>query len=73
MLLDYVEIDQVLTNLVENAAKYHTPPGGDITVSVSRGDDEVQIGVADRGRAFHQGSSVGFSSLSIESMWRPPG
>ena len=25
MLLDYVEIDQVLTNLVENAAKY-TPP-----------------------------------------------
>lgn len=48
VLLDYVEIAQVLTNLIENATKY-TPPGTEITVRVSRTDHEVQVEVADRG------------------------
>jgi two-component system sensor histidine kinase KdpD len=45
---DYVEIDQVLTNLLENAIKY-TPPGTQITVSVSRPDDLVRVDVTDNG------------------------
>jgi two-component system, OmpR family, sensor histidine kinase KdpD len=46
--LDYVEIDQVLSNLIENAAKY-TPAGTEIEVGVSRYADEIQVAVADRG------------------------
>jgi two-component system sensor histidine kinase KdpD len=46
--LDYVEIDQVLSNLIENAVKY-TPPGREIMVRVQRGQEEVAISVADRG------------------------
>jgi two-component system sensor histidine kinase KdpD len=46
--LDYVEIDQVLSNLIENAAR-HTPPGSTIVVAarVDRGD--VVVEVADDG------------------------
>ena len=36
VLLDYVEIDQVFTNLLENALKY-TPPGTPIRVVAARG------------------------------------
>ncbi|MBI4491854.1 MAG: DUF4118 domain-containing protein [Chloroflexi bacterium] len=46
--LDYVEIDQVLSNLVENAARY-TPPGTEIRVAARQADGEVQVEVADRG------------------------
>jgi two-component system sensor histidine kinase KdpD len=45
---DYVEIDQVLSNLIENAVKY-TPPGSQITVLVRLADDTIQIEVADNG------------------------
>jgi two-component system sensor histidine kinase KdpD len=48
VLLDYVAIDQVLSNLVENAAK-HTPPGSEIEVSARARDGEVQVTVADNG------------------------
>jgi len=48
LLLDYVEIAQVLSNLVVNAAKY-TPPGTEIAIRATRGDGEVQVEVADRG------------------------
>jgi two-component system sensor histidine kinase KdpD len=46
--LDYVEIDQVLSNLVENAAKYASA-GTPIEVSARRTGDDVEIEVADRG------------------------
>ncbi len=46
--LDEVQIDQVLSNLVENAAKY-SPPGSDIEVSVYRGDPDLVVEVTDRG------------------------
>ena len=48
LLLDYVEIDEVIYNLVENAAKY-APAETDIDVDVRRDDGFVQITVADRG------------------------
>jgi two-component system sensor histidine kinase KdpD len=45
---DYVEIDQVLTNLIENAVKY-TAPGTEIAVAVRAAASEVVIEVADTG------------------------
>jgi two-component system sensor histidine kinase KdpD len=46
--LDYLMIDQVLTNLIENAVKY-TPPGSPLDVRVERDRDRVRVAVADRG------------------------
>lgn len=48
LLLDYVEIDQVLSNLVENATKY-APDGSEIDVLVHRANGEVRVAVEDRG------------------------
>jgi two-component system, OmpR family, sensor histidine kinase KdpD len=46
--LDYLEIDQVLTNLVENVIR-HTPPGTPVDISVQVCDDSIMVSVADRG------------------------
>ena len=46
--VDYLLIDQVLSNLVENAARY-SPAGGEIEITAERYDGEVQVAVADRG------------------------
>jgi two-component system, OmpR family, sensor histidine kinase VicK len=44
---DPFRVEQVVTNLVENAIKY-SPEGGPITVRV-RGGDEITVSVSDRG------------------------
>ena len=46
--LDYVEIQQVLSNLVENAAKF-SPPGSEIGISVARDNGDVRFVVRDHG------------------------
>ncbi len=46
--IDYLEIDQVVTNLVENAARY-TPPGTPIEVDVTQKDKQLVISVSDYG------------------------
>jgi two-component system sensor histidine kinase KdpD len=46
--LDYVQIGQVITNLVENAAKF-APPGSEIRVDAVRCDGAVELSVADQG------------------------
>ncbi|TMC72231.1 MAG: DUF4118 domain-containing protein, partial [Chloroflexi bacterium] len=46
--LDYVEIQQVLSNLVENAAKF-SPAGSEIGISVAREDGDVRFEVRDHG------------------------
>jgi two-component system sensor histidine kinase KdpD len=46
--LDYLEIDQVLTNLLENAVRY-TPAGSPIDVSGTLEGEQVIVRVADRG------------------------
>jgi two-component system sensor histidine kinase KdpD len=46
--LDYLMIDQVITNLLENAVKY-TPSGTPIDVRAERCDDRVQVAIADHG------------------------
>jgi len=45
---DYAQIDQVLTNLLENAAR-HTPPGTPVHVSMTCEEKAVRIEVADQG------------------------
>src|SRR5205814_6885836 len=45
---DYVEIAQVLVNLIENAVKY-TPPGTPITIGARRLPQAVAIFVHDEG------------------------
>jgi signal transduction histidine kinase len=47
--IDRERILQVLANLLSNAFKF-TPDGGQVTVSCSAHDDEVQIQVSDNGR-----------------------
>ncbi|HLL80874.1 MAG TPA: ATP-binding protein [Ktedonobacteraceae bacterium] len=46
--VDYMEIDQVLTNLMENAVRY-TPPESPIELSACVDGDEVVVQVADHG------------------------
>lgn len=46
--MDVVQIDQVLTNLLENAIKF-TPPGSPIWLSAVGNDKLVRVTVADRG------------------------
>ncbi len=45
---DHTRLAQVISNLLNNAAKY-TPPGGRIALSVSTDDDAVEIAVSDNG------------------------
>ena len=46
--LDYLQMDQVLTNLIENAVRY-TPPESPIEVSAQFDGEQMVISVADRG------------------------
>lgn len=46
--MDVVQIDQVLTNLIENAAKF-SPPGTPLRISAGRENGAVRVTVEDRG------------------------
>ena len=59
---DAVQIDQVLTNLVENAMR-HTPAGAVVTVSARQVADRVEIAVRDDG--------PGFSPDALDHLYRP--
>ena len=67
--LDYLQIDQVLTNLLENALRY-IPPGSPIDISVQLCDDSVMVSVADRGPGIPpadlERSSINFTAFSIQ-------
>jgi two-component system sensor histidine kinase KdpD len=47
--VDYSEVDQVLTNLIENAAKY-SPPEAEIRISATVRDGALLVNVTDGGR-----------------------
>jgi len=53
VLLDYVQIDQVLSNLIENAANY-SPAGSEILISIRPTDAYVRVQVDDRGPGIPQ-------------------
>lgn len=46
--MDVVQMDQALTNLVENAARFSSP-GTEIAVTAVRWEDQVEVRVADHG------------------------
>jgi len=46
--LDYLHMDQVLTNLLENAVRY-TPPDSPIEICARQDDQHITLSVADRG------------------------
>jgi two-component system sensor histidine kinase KdpD len=48
ILLDYLEISDVLFNLIENATKY-TPAGTEVRISARQVDADLQVEVADSG------------------------
>ena len=48
VMMDPVQIDQVLTNVLENAVRF-SPPGGDVLISISTWRDGVQVRVSDQG------------------------
>lgn len=52
--VDPVQIDQVLTNLLENAAA-HSPPGGEVQVAAASYRDSIQIRVSDQGDGIPEG------------------
>src|SRR6266849_3190609 len=68
--VDAALVEQVLANLIENAAK-HTPPGTRITLRVDRQDDSLLVSVEDNGPGlpagdpeqlfakFHRGNAEG--------------
>ncbi|HKE62373.1 MAG TPA: ATP-binding protein, partial [Nitrospira sp.] len=55
--IDGVLLEQVMINLLENAAKY-APAGSVIEISASAGDQEVIVEVADRGQGIPVGEEV---------------
>jgi two-component system sensor histidine kinase KdpD len=68
VLLDPVEIDQVVSNLVENAAKY-SPPGEPILVSAAIVGQELRVSVDDHGA----GLPAGDTAKLFEPFYRAPG
>jgi two-component system sensor histidine kinase KdpD len=54
--LDYVEIQQVLSNLVENAAKF-SPAGSEIGISLARENGDVRFAVRDHGPGIAAGDT----------------
>ena len=46
--LDYLQIDQVLTNLLENIIRY-TPASSPVTISARQEEEQIVLSVADRG------------------------
>ena len=57
---DPVRFAQILSNLLNNAAKY-TPPGGQIGLKAEHREDEVEVSVSDNG--------IGIPSESLESIF----
>ena len=60
--VDYSEVDQVLTNLIENAAKY-SPPDSEIFISAGVREGCLHVTVADEGQ--------GISSEALPRLFEP--
>ena len=67
VLVDGVLIEQVLINLLENAAKY-SPPASPIDVTASVKEGMIVTEVADRGPGIPRGEERGSSKSFINSI-----
>lgn len=74
VIADGDRVEQVLTNLIDNAIRF-TPPGGSVSVSVDDdGDDEARITVRDGGPGVPADRRERiFERFSREDPSRPPG
>lgn len=59
---DYTMVEQVVTNLLENAAR-HSPPASHIRVTARAAGDVVEVSVTDEG--------PGIDQLEVERLFRP--
>jgi two-component system sensor histidine kinase KdpD len=59
---DYSQLDQVITNLLENAARY-APPGSAVQVSARQRESDVEVCVSDEG--------PGLDSATAEDLFKP--
>lgn len=66
--VDPMEMDQALTNILENALR-HSTPGGEITVAASPWEGGVQVRISDRG----PGISAGERDRVFEPFYRAQG
>ncbi len=76
LMLDPVQMDQVFTNILENAIRV-SPPAGEIAISAARWRSSVQVRISDHGpgirpeerehvfEAFHRGEHAGGSGLGL--------
>ncbi len=73
---DFVQIAQVLTNLLENALKY-APPPSPVTVTLSADETALRVDVADRGMGVPPGQAEAvfqtFHRLDCHRRSGPPG
>ncbi|HZD59669.1 MAG TPA: sensor histidine kinase KdpD [Anaerolineae bacterium] len=51
---DFTLIEQVIINLLYNAAKY-APPGSEISIAVRKEDEAIQVSIGDRGPGISEG------------------
>jgi two-component system, OmpR family, sensor histidine kinase KdpD len=70
--MDVVQIDQVLTNLLENAAKF-SPSGAPITVAAARWLNSVEVRVVDRGAGIPEGERERVFGLFVKGDGNPAG
>jgi two-component system sensor histidine kinase KdpD len=61
---DYLQLEQVLVNLLENAVR-HTPPGTAVRVSARATDDFIEIVVADNGPGIHRSERRGTATSGL--------
>lgn len=59
---DYTMVDQIVTNLLENAAR-HSPAGGRIIVGARAAGDRIEVSIADQG--------PGVATADVERLFRP--
>ena len=59
---DYTMVEQIVTNLLENAVR-HSPAGGQITVGARPAGDVIEVSVTDQG--------PGVRSADVERLFRP--
>ncbi len=71
VLGDPVRLVQVLTNLLNNAAKF-TPPGGRIALSLSRSGDRAELGVRDNGPGIAPEALPGMFNLFVQGGHEAP-
>jgi PAS domain S-box-containing protein len=69
---DPVRLVQVLTNLLNNAAKF-TPSGGRIVLSLGRTGDRAELGVRDNGPGIEPSALPGMFNLFVQGGVEGPG